>query len=125
MDSQRSVLLQEDSERNFFKNIRAYKNKDKPLPFDVRSLYPGKTDVERANLLADHFNAISAEFSPLDVSDIPVGGRREVENLQPYQVAGRIRGFRKPKSMVQGDLFPKLVTRAADFLAVPLCDIYS
>ena len=27
--------------------------------------------------------------------------------------------------MVQGDLFPKLVTKAADFLAIPLCDIYN
>ena len=48
-----------------------------------------------------------------------------MEDLHPYQVAGRILGFRKPKSMVQGDLFPKLVTKAADFLAIPLCDIYN
>ena len=41
MDSQRDVLLKEDSERNFFKNIRSYKNKDKPAPFDVATILPG------------------------------------------------------------------------------------
>ena len=27
--------------------------------------------------------------------------------------------------MVRGDLFPTLVTRLSDFLAIPLCDIYN
>ena len=45
--------------------------------------------------------------------------------LQPYEVAGRIRAFKKPKSMVKGDIFPDLVTKFVDFLALPLSSIYN
>ena len=37
----------------------------------------------------------------------------------------RLRKFKKPKSVVRGDLFPELVTTYADFLAVPLTSIYN
>ena len=33
--------------------------------------------------------------------------------------------FRKPKSMVKGDIFPSTVTKFADFLAIPLTSIYN
>ena len=36
-----------------------------------------------------------------------------------------MRHFRKPKSMVTGDIFPHLLTRHSDFLAIPLCSIYN
>ena len=45
--------------------------------------------------------------------------------LEPFQVAGRIRAFRKPKSMVNGDIFPALFTRYGDLLAIPLCSIFN
>ena len=70
----------------------------------------------------EHFNAISREFSPLEPSDISQTYRRPLPVLQVYQVAGRIRKFRKPKSMVRGDLFPELMTLFADFVAIPLTD---
>ena len=46
-------------------------------------------------------------------------------NLEVYDVAIRLRKFKKPKSMVRGDIFPDLVTQFADFLAVPLTSIYN
>ena len=58
-------------------------------------------------------------------SQIPVTRRRRLPILQPYEVAGRIRAFKKPKSMVQGDIFPELVSRFGDLLAVPLCEIFN
>ena len=33
--------------------------------------------------------------------------------------------FKKPKSMVRGDLFPDLVTKFADFIAIPLTSIFN
>ena len=45
--------------------------------------------------------------------------------LHEYEVAARIRLFKKPKSTVPGDIFPKLVTQFADFLAILLTDIYN
>ena len=84
MDSQRLVLLESDSERVFFKNIKSYGSHDKPTPFDVRLLLPDMTDTERAAVLADHFNTISSEFTPLEPSDIPVTRGREIEDLLPF-----------------------------------------
>ena len=43
----------------------------------------------------------------------------------PFQVAGRIRVFKKSKSMVRGDIFPALMGLFGDLLEVPLTDIYN
>ena len=70
-DSQRIALLQKDGGRSFFKNAMSYMSKEKPKPFDVVSLFPGKTDSEVSELLAGHFNAISCEFCSLEPCDLP------------------------------------------------------
>ena len=45
---------------------------------------------------------------------------REKEKLKT-PVSGRLRTFKKPKSMVKGDLFPQCVTKFCDQIAMPLC----
>ena len=75
--------------------------------------------------MAVHFNTISREFQPLEASEIPITRDRRLPILLPYQVAGRIRAFRKPKSMVLGDIFPALFSKYPEFLAIPLCSIYN
>ena len=123
--SQKLVLLEKDAERHFFKNCKNYQAKERPQPFDVRTLLPDMGDMEVAEKLADFFNKISAEFTPLEPQDIPQSHRRGLPTLEPFQVAGRLKVFKKPKSMVQGDVFPVLVTKFADLLAIPLTDIYN
>ena len=51
----------------------------------------------------------------------------DVRDLMPknHSVASRIRRFKKPRSTVPVDIFPHLVTQFADFLAIPLADIYN
>ena len=61
-----------DSNRSFFKSIKAFGTTDKPKQFDVRTLCPGKDDQEVAEDLADFFNWISAEFHGLEDGDVPV-----------------------------------------------------
>ena len=61
----------------------------------------------------------------MEAHQIPVTKPRRLPRLEPFQVAGRIRAFRKLKSMVRGDIFPALVTKYGDFLALPLCSIYN
>ena len=78
-----------------------------------------------SELLASHFNANSDEFKPLETNQIPVTKPRGLPFLDPFQEAGRIRAFKKPKSMVKGDLVPALFTRFGDLLAIPLCSIYN
>ena len=118
-------LTDRDAQRSFFKNIKAYKTGDRPKVFDVRTLCPGKTDGEVAEELAAYFNRISDEFAGLSPADIPLTKSRSLPTLETYEVAARIRRFRKPRSMVRGDVFPSLVTRYADFFAIPLRSIYN
>ena len=92
----------EDARRNYFRNVKAFKSKDRLQQFDVRSLFPGKNGKDVAESLAAFFNRISSEFDPLEPSDIPRTHDRAIPPLAPYQVAGRIRVFNKPKSMVRG-----------------------
>ena len=119
------MLLVDDARRNFFRNVKALQTRDRPKPFNVRSLFPGRTDEEVAESLAEFFNKISSEFQPLEPADIPRTHRRVLPNLQPFEVADRIRVFKKPKSMVIGDIFSALMHKFAVLLAVPLVSIYN
>ena len=58
MSSQRDVLLADDSDRNFFKNAKAFRSGEKPAEFDVRELSPGWSDARIAEALADHLEGL-------------------------------------------------------------------
>ena len=68
---------------------------------------------------------ISSEFSPLSDTDIPKTYSRSLPKLLPYQVSGRIRANRKPRTKIRGDIFPNLMTEYADLFALPLTDIFN
>ena len=126
MDRQREGLLTEEAGRNFYRQVRNFGKTERPKLFDVRDLMPeGQTDEDIVENLASFFNRISDEFDPLSPEEIPCTMDKELPVLHDYEVAGRIRRFKKPKSTVPGDIFPQLVTQFADFLAVPLADIYN
>ena len=125
LDSQKCSLLVDDARRNFFRNVKAFKSKERPRPFDPMDLFPGKSEAEVAAELAAYFNRISSEFHPLEPGDIPRTHERGLPTLHPYQVEGRIHAFKKPKSMVKGDIFPGLMDRYATLLAIPLTHIYN
>ena len=125
MERQKQILTSHDATRSFYKNVRAYKSKEKPPQFDVRELYQGEADLQVAENLAEHFNAISHEFTGLAEDDIPAAYSAPLPQLSCREVEKRLTDFRKPKSMVKGDIFPSLVNRAANALSLPLCDIYN
>ena len=123
--SQKLCLLADNAIRHFWKNCQNYQSKDRPKQFDPRKLFPGQTDAEVAEALAEHFNAISNEFCPLEPGDIPATFSEALPILMAAQVSARIKFFRKTKSMVKGDIFLKLVSKFADFLAIPLLSIFN
>ena len=125
MDTQKKHLLDKDAKRNFFRHVKSFCKFERPEQFDVRSIFPGKSDVQVGESLADYFIKVSREFSPLDPGDIPCPKPQGGTKLEKYEVAARLRKMRKPKSMVPGDIFPSLVTDFADFLAIPLTSIYN
>ena len=57
--------------------------------------------------------------------DIPEGRHEHMPVLEKFEVAAGIKKFRKPKSMVKGDIFPELMTLFSDFLVIPLTGIYN
>ena len=115
----------EDARRNFFRNVKAFQAKERPKAFDPMDLFPGESEGQVADNLAKYFNRISCEFDPLEPADIPRTHSRKLPVLLPYQVEGRIRAFKKPKSMVKGDIFPVLMDKFATLLAIPLTSIYN
>ena len=125
MEEKKKQLTSEDANRSFFRLVKAFNTPEKPQTFDVRSLCPGMSDPQVANNLADFFNRISEEFDPLSPDQIPVAHWRRLEPLSPHEVSARIKRFRKPKSMVAGDVFPDLMTRFCDFFAMPLTDLFN
>ena len=125
MAIKKEQLTAADANRSFFRLVKSFNTPEKPQAFDVRALRPGKSDRDVAEELASFFNRISAEFDPLTPEQVPQTKPRKIDPLQLHEVAARVRRFRKPKSMVAGDLFPDLVTKFADFLAIPLTSIYN
>ena len=125
-ENQKKTMLQNDANRAFFKNIKAYKSKEKPPDFNVRSLFERElNDKQVAEKLADHFNGISCEFNGLAPDQIPATYSSPIPALDPAKVLSRLRTIRKPKSMVKHDIFPSLVNEAAPAIATPLCHIYN
>ena len=125
MDTQRDNLLGPDAARCFYKNVKNFASFERPKLFDVRELLPGKSDEEAAEHLAEYFNAVSLEFEPLSPHEIPKTRERRLPELEIFEVAGRIKKFKKPHSMVPGDIFPSLMTQLSDFFAIPLANIYN
>ena len=111
MATQKEHLLSDKANRIFLKHVRNFSSAKKPKMFDVKDLLPGRTDIEAAEILGEYFNKVSCEFDPLDLDvDIPAARSVGIRVLERFEVAARIKKFRKPNSMVPGDVFPKLMT---------------
>ena len=98
-DSQRETLLAPDAARNFFRSTKNHMSKQRPAPFDVRNMFPGKNERDVSKLLAKHFNTISNEFKPLNTNDIPTTYSKPMPLLLVHEVAARLRRFKNPKSL--------------------------
>ena len=99
------------------------KDKERPPQWDVCNLFPGKSNSEIGELVADNFSAISSEFSPLKAT---VDDRLcDKWNLELHEVSDMLRSIKKPKSRVDGDIYPDLVSDLVDVIAVPLHTIFN
>ena len=125
MERKKQELTAEDANRYFFRLVKSFNTPEKPQNFDVRALRPGVSDEDVAEELADFFNRISLEFDPLSDDQIPRTHDRRLPPIRTHEVSSRIKHFRKPKSMVKGDVFPAAITKYCDFFAIPLANIYS
>ena len=86
-------------------------------PWNVLELYQGQNEEETLENLADFFNELSAEFDELEEADIPPTYDREIYEISADSVGEMIRKIKKPKSMVPGDLPPRLVNELSNYCA--------
>ena len=115
-------MLETRNTKDFYKSVKVFKSKQELPPWNIVSMFPELTNEEIAEESATFFNRISKEYVPiLDPSRI---GDNQC-HIQPYQVAQRLRSFKKPKSQVVGDINPVLVGEFHDLLAEPLSFIYN
>ena len=123
--TQKEKFTGPEASANFFKNVKAFKNVEKPKAFDIKDLRPGTSEEDIAEEVSAYFNRISNEFSPLEPDQIPMTYDRANAVLTVDDVQMLLRKAKKTKSMVVGDVFPCLVNDCAPYLAVPLTDIYN
>ena len=125
LQNQRTKFTGPEAKKNFYKNVKHYRNAEKPKDFSVKDIMPGKPEGVVANEVANYFNKISSEFQPLTDDQIPSTYHRDLPRLSVGEVEKRLKAARKPNSRVKGDLFPALINRNAAYLAVPLAAIYN
>ena len=112
--------LKNDSS-GYYKVVNNLRDGEAPKVFDVRSLRPDMTEKEIADDIALFFNGITSGYVPLpERNSIP---KLPHQTIEKFEIASRIKTFKKPRSMIKGDLFPDLVTKYADILAIPMSDI--
>ena len=108
----------------YYRAVNLFKSKEFPTPWDISNLFTESSDEEISELVAEFFNRISLEYEPIENPE----KKEEVEirtHLQMYQVAAKLKSCKKPKSVVEGDIPPELVSRFYDQLAVPLTYVYN
>ena len=124
-ETQKRVLTGPDACRSFYRNVKAYRCREKPADFDPRDLFPDKDEKEVAENIATHFNSVSKEFKGLTPEQVPTSFSSPLPQVSAEQVKKLLLDFRKPKSKVPGDLFPDLVNRSAQWISTPLASIYN
>ena len=93
---------------------KPFSSVNKTPNFDVKDVCgDGATDLQAAEECADYFSAISDEFVPLNVNDLPETFSVRLTPVTHLEIAARLRSFKKSRWMVPGDIFPQLVSHYA------------
>ena len=107
----------------YFKAVKSLSCKARPAQWKVESLFPGKTSSEAGEAIAGYFTQISDGFTPItDVAPSPEAIRPPV--TRDY-VAKKLKEAKKPSSMVNGDLLPRLMKRYHHLLVEPITTIFN
>ena len=106
----------------FYEAVKLLQLHERPATWAPRELFPGESDQTITEKIAEFFNKISREFTPLDP---PAPGSAEsFERIEAYQISARLRTMKKPKSRIPGDIDRRLNEKYSDVLAQPLFYIY-
>ena len=92
---------------------------DRPKPWTVNQIRPGRSEEEIAEELAEYFSRITDGFTPLTDGDLPRTYSNPYCMVMPHEVAEKIRSSKKSKSAVAGDIPPILQNKLSDIIAIP------
>ena len=106
----------------YFYAVQMLGGNEAPKVWELKVLFPDKNDKEIAETLAGYFNKISNEFEPLAACTPDSYEKKSPPEM--FQIAARLKSFKKPTSRVRGDIPASLVNQVADILAIPLHYIY-
>lgn len=118
-------MLKTNNKRKYFQTVKLLGQPDTKAAeeWTIGSMFPGKSDAEIADTVAEYFNRISREYTPLRTDDCESGIATQ-DCPAVHEVAARLKKIRKPRSRVSGDIFPSLVSELADPLAIPIQTIF-
>ena len=101
--------------------------------FDLPShVQDNLTASQSAELIADHFGAISMDYDPININNFPPSMREAmsqpdvsvIPQLEEYEVYKKICKSKKPNSTVPGDIPKKIVKEFSCELSLPVTIIY-
>ena len=106
----------------YFQAVKRLNCKEAPIIWSIMQMYPDKSEIEIAELVAEFFNSISNEYVPLEQTELH---EQDMPKIEMFEIAARLRSCKKPKSQVEGDIPPQVIKENADILAIPLSFIYN
>ena len=122
-DKVKERMLSSKNPKDYYAAVRMLQTEEAPNKWSISSLFPGKDDEFIAEQAAAFFNRISNEFEP-----VPLPVRNAVPPDDPpsmERIVKKIKGMKKPKSRVDGDIDRRLLIRFPEKLATPLHKIYA
>ena len=121
---QKSQATNSRNPSQYYKAVCKLKDREKTPNFDICELFPKESPYEVAEPVVTFFSAITENMEPLEERK-DQQCESDFVMFERYQIAAKLRSFKKPKSMVEGDIYTELCTTFADVLAIPLTKIYN
>lgn len=121
-DRIKKKVVESNNTRAYFRAVKQLTEGDCSNDgWSIDRMFPGKSEQEIAEHVADFFNSISQEYTPLAEVE-PVDSSCFCPEF--YKIAERLRAIKKPNSHVPGDINKRLVSKFSDALAIPLWIVF-
>ena len=121
VDKVRRKALEDNSSKAYHAVVNMISNDVPKKRWTPSELFPDLGEKEVSEACAEFFNGISSEFEQIQP---PIAPEVKILPPEPFEIAGRLKAFKKPKGLVPGDYDAKVVNLCADLFALPLHKIF-
>ena len=115
----------ESNPGKFFHHVKCLLGKNSNNPWSPTLMYPGLNPEQVADRLAEFFNGISSQYSPLDIGSVPKTFDRELPTLTATDIQDRLKKVKKPTSVVPGDIPSAVFSKHPAVLSPPIAHIFN